>query len=34
MTTEAVMQNFLKNPRQHQWRPKDFVRWFMKFSKH
>ena len=24
------MQNFLKNPHQYQWRPNDFVRWFMK----
>ena len=30
----AVMQNLLKNPHQCQWRPKDFVRCFMKFLKH
>ena len=30
----AVMQNVLKNPHQYQWRPKGFVRCFMKFLKH
>ena len=34
MITSAVMQNLLKNPHQYQWRPKDFVGWFMTFSKH
>ena len=28
------LSSFLKNPYQYQWRPKDFVGWFMKFSKH
>ena len=32
MISWAVMQNFFKNPHQHQLRRKDFVRWFMKFS--
>ena len=27
------MQNFLKNPHQYQWRPNDFVQWFMKCLK-
>ena len=27
-------ENFLKNPHHYQWRLKDFVQWFMKFSRH